>query len=278
MGNLSAVKKAHVSALVSWNGMTYAEALALAEKSTCEELNEKTYASDSILAAKSGIEKHLLNGREIDIKILTGEKNAPEGYFEKQSNQIIKNMTSAQILESVMMVLKEIHDNWVAGNAKKYNRDAEKGDARLFQHLPMQMIGINEVAKNLMFLAPILEKFGIKTGEMQKEPYGQFKPTPAVETAYKLFAKKSFEKNGFKRGGVVELGEKLPGIITSYKPLQGELRVDQDRRDYMLGRVTQLADQVDLCLGDTEQLMNPSFLVGNEKLGKLDLPELEPTR
>ena len=74
------------------------------------------------------------------------------------------------------------------------------------------------------------------------------------------------------------MGEKLPGIITSYKPLQGELRVDQDRRDYMLGRVTQLAAQVDLCLDDTEQLMNPSFLVNNEKLAKHDLPELEPTR
>ena len=66
--------------------MAYDEAMVLAQKSTCEELNEKTYASDSILAAKSGIEKHLLNGQKIDMKFLTGDKNVPEGYFEKYAN------------------------------------------------------------------------------------------------------------------------------------------------------------------------------------------------
>lgn len=244
MENLSAVKKAHVSALMAWNGMEWHDALALANKSSCEELNNQSYAAYSILAAKTGIEKHLLGGQKLDLEILAGEKAAPAGYFDQHANQI-NQMDRSKIMQSIMVILKEIHDNWVVGNAKKYNRDAEKQDKRLFQHLPIQMIGIDEVAKDMMFLAPILETVGVNVGNMQKEPWGQFIPTKEVADTYKTYSKESLSSRGITGQN---LSAALPDVINTYAPLQGATEIDQARKQYMLDRVDVLSSQVKNCL------------------------------
>lgn len=246
MSELSAVKKAHVSALMSWNGMEYNQALDLANTSSCEELNSQSYAADSIMAAKQGIEKHLLNGQKIKMEYLMGTETAPEGYFENLSAQISKNMSREQVMTGVMVILKEIHNNWVSSNAKKYNRDAEKQDKRLFQHLPIQMIGMEEVAKDLMFLAPILEVLGINVGEMQQQAWGQFIPTDEVSNTYAMFSEESFKSQGITSENLLQ---KLPEIIDSYSPLQGESDIEKTRKKYMLERVGVLSNQITNCLG-----------------------------
>ena len=254
MVNLSPVKKAHVSALMSWNGMEYSQALDLANTSSCEELNSQSYASDSIMAAKQGIEKHLLKGQEIKIEYLMGTETAPEGYFENLSALIFQNMSREQVMTGVMVILKEIHNSWVSSNAKKYNRDAENQDKRLFQHLPIQMIGMEEVAKDLMFLAPTLDVLGINVGEMQNQAWGQFIPTEEVANTYAIFSEGSFKKHGITSDN---LAEKLPDIIESYAPLQGNSEIDNLRKQYMLKRVNILSNQVKSCLGlDNENSKN----------------------
>ncbi len=245
MSNLSAAKRAHVSALMSWNGMDYNQALELANSSTCEELDQQSYASSSIMAAKWGIEKHILNGKMIKTEYLTGEESAPEGYFENLGRQISQDMSREQVMTSVMTILKEIHDTWVTNNAKKYNRDAEKQDKRLFQHLPIQMIGIDEVAKDLMFLAPILEELGIDVGKMEQQPWGQFVPTEEVASMYARLSDSSLKHKGITREN---LSQKLPEIIDSYQPLQGQSDVAVARKQYMLERTGVLASQVSNCL------------------------------
>jgi len=245
MVNLSAVKQAHVYALMSWNGMDYNQASEIANSSTCEELNNQSYALDSILAAKKGIEQHLLKGQELKMEYLAGEAPVPEGYFENLGKQISQQMSREQIMTSVMTILKEIHDNWVSNNAKKYNRDAEKQDRRLFQHLPIQMIGMEEVAKDLMFLAPILEVLGIHVGEMQQQAWGQFVPTQEVSSTYEMFSEESLKNKGISPNN---LASELPSIIDSYPPLQGTSEIDKARKEYMLNRVPLLSNQVCNCM------------------------------
>ena len=246
MTDLPAAKIAHAQALVAWNGMEYDAAMKLAETQTCEQLESQSYASSSIAAAKAGIEKYLLGGKQIDAQYLTGEAHAPAGYFQKLRVDIDARMDSKAVASGIMSILGGIHDAWVSSNAKKYNRDAEKGDKRLFQHLPTQLIGLDEVAKDLMFLAPILSEIGICVGNMQQIPYGAFVPTKGFAEAYEQYSQSYVAEKGLTKDN---LGEQMAKVIGDYSPLQGESDVDKARREYMLQRTDLLAAQTVKNLG-----------------------------
>lgn len=186
--SLSVVKKIHVYALMAWNGKDYDEALNFAETMSCEELNSYTNAFGSVMAAKFGIEKYLLNGQEIKMEYLTGTETVPENYFKNLGMQILQNMSRAQVMTSIMLILQEIHNVWISSNnVKKDDRDINKEYYRMFQNLPIQMIGLEEVAKDLMFLAPVLDIMGIEVGEMEQCPWGKFIPTEEISEAYTMF-------------------------------------------------------------------------------------------
>ncbi len=240
MANLPAAKIAHAQALVSWNGMEYEDALKLAETQTCEQLENQSYASGSIAAAKAGIEKYLLGGAQIDQEYLTGEAQAPEGYFQGLRADVDARMDSKAVAIGVMKILDEIHTKWVADNAKKYNRDAEKNDRRLYQHLPTQLIGANEVAIDAMFLAPILSELGINIGVMEQKPYGRFIPSKGFEKAYDEYSQTYLAEKGLTKDN---LGEQMANEINQYAPLQGNDETSKARREYMLQRTDLLTAQ-----------------------------------
>lgn len=186
--SLSVVKKTHVYALMAWNGKDYDEALNMAETMSCEELNTYTDAFGSIMAAKLGIEKYLLNGQEIKMEYLIGTKAVPKNYFKNLGTQILQNMSRVQVMTSIMMILQEIHNVWISSNdVKKDDININKEYYRSFQNLPIQMIGIKEVAKDLMFLAPMLDIMGIEVGEMEQRPWGKFIPTEEISNIYIMF-------------------------------------------------------------------------------------------
>lgn len=195
MNNLSVVKKIHVYALMAWNGKDYNEALNLADTMSCEKLNSYTDAFGSIIAAKLGIEKYLLNGQEIKMEYLTGSEIVPENYFKNLGTLILQNMSRAQVMTSIMLILQEIHNVWIySNNVKKDNRDINKKHYRMFQNLPIQMIGLEEAAKDLMFLAPMLDIMGIKVGEMEQCPWGKFIPTEEISKTYTMFCNETLRK------------------------------------------------------------------------------------
>lgn len=107
------------------------------------------------------------------------------------------------------------------------------------------MIGISEVAKDLMFLAPILEVLGINVGEMQQQAWGEFIPTQEVSDTYARFS-----DNALKNRGITDenLASKLPEIIEAYPPIQGNTEINIARKQYMLERTNVLANQVSNCL------------------------------
>lgn len=242
--NLAPGKTAHYYALLAWNGMNKAEALNKVMEGSYQELDATTYASGSVNAAKEGIEKYLLNGQKLDEKYITGEAEDFSAYFAKTGEVIANKFKNEdEFCDAVVKILEEIHDSWVAGNAKKYNRDADKNDKRLYQHLPTALIGLEEVAKDLMFLAPILEQMGYNVGKMTEAEWGAFVPSKAVEKAYQRYVENYKTKNGIQNEA--DLENHLNGITETYSALQGE-GVAKDRANYMKDshRVKVLAGQV----------------------------------
>lgn len=209
-----------IYAMVAWNGKTMEEAEKIAEDAikkyngdedkAFDELDTQVYAKTSILTALEGIQRH---------------------EQELQGND--KYM-------AVMKILEEIHDKWVKDHPAKYQRKTpQQSIDQLYQHLQTEMIGVDEVAKDLMFLAPFLE---FEVGKMQEHPYGLYIPCKEVSDAYDRFAKKFFDE--YKIVTIEDLKEGMPEIITGYQFLLGEDDTSKARVEFMLGNVDTLAREV----------------------------------
>ena len=241
-------KVAHYYALLAWNGMNSAEAGKMVEENSFEALNGTTWAGDSVDAAKKGIEKHLMGGKAaIDNARITGEVPYDQAYFYSVGDKIVTNFDSEEELcDAIVKVLEEIHDKWVVDNAKKYNRDAEKNDKRLYQHLPTALIGVEEVAKDLMFLAPILESAGYKVGTMTESEWGAFVPSQSIVEAYQRYVEKYKAENGIVNES--DLVKHIEKITSTYEALKtgSNPEMVQKRAEYMAdkGRVKLLVAQV----------------------------------
>ena len=146
-------RTAHLYALMAWNdSYTKEQAEEIAYTTKYEDLNGITWAETSIEAAIKGIKEKLLKDKTV---------------LKKVDWSKIKIESTEEVFDSIIKILEEIHDKWVVENAKKYNRGSEeKSNKNLFQHLPTALIGIDELAKDLMFLAPILKEMGIDKSNM----------------------------------------------------------------------------------------------------------------
>ncbi|MCQ2564695.1 MAG: hypothetical protein MJ152_02400 [Clostridia bacterium] len=213
MKNLENERIAQMYALIAWNGKTAEEAKAMVESTTFEKLDETVYSKGSIDAAKSGI--------AAKAKELAGKNK----------------------YDAVIEILAGIHDNWVKSNAKKYDRGNEvKSEKQIFQHLPTALIGLDELAKDLMFLAPWLKEMGIDAGEMQKTAYGAFVPSEEIAAAYNRYVEKFKEEH--KIESYEDLQDRIPEIVEEYEPLKGEDEVSKKRMEYMKKHYDTLAAEV----------------------------------
>lgn len=213
----------HLYALIAWNGKTFEEAKQMVLSLSREELDKITNAQDSINKAKSIIIKN--------ISLLNGNQKVSSRF------------------DVVMEILEGIHDNWVKNNAKKFDRDKDNNDKRLFQHLPTALIGINELSKDMIFLSPYLRALGIKIGAMNREPYGSFEPSEEMNNAYIRFVEKFIKDN---------TANNLSKIIDNYESLKGEDEIAKERVAYMKKRIVVLHRQI------AEQ--NPQIFDNNEEL------------
>ena len=215
--------QAQVYAMIDWNGKTMAEAEAVADetlkkhngdaKVAFDELDASVYAGGSVLSAINGIMAH-----EQELK--------GDGKYD-----------------AIIKILSEIHDTWVAQNTKKYDRgNPEKSAKQIFQHLPLELIGVDEVAKDLMFLAPFLKEQGIEVGQMQEGAYGAFVPSAEVVAAYNRAVEAYKSANNIQT--IDDLHNALPQIIENYAPLQTPHEKKDDRLGYMLGKVGLITNTV----------------------------------
>ena len=144
------------------------------------------------------------------------------------------------VYDTIIEILSTIHNNWVVENAKKYNRDAEKQDKRLFQHLPIELIGMEEAAKDLLFLAPFLQRMGIDCGYMENNGGGNFVPSKLIVNAFNRRVEKYKNTNNIKNKDT--LAQHIVNTIDTYPSLQG-IGISEDRRNYMKDRVSLLVAQ-----------------------------------
>lgn len=239
-------KIAHGYALMAWNGVAPEEAKEMVKTTDFDKLNDATYASDSVMTAKAGIEKHLLKGEhEIAMDYITTDLADNKDYFYEIGNSIAANFeTEEELCDSIINILEDIHDKWVVDNAKKYNRDAEANDKRLFQHLPTALIGLNEVAKDLMFLAPILKQCGYEVGKMTNAPYGEFAPSNQIALAYDRYVANYKQEHNIQTEQ--DLVNHLSNITNEYSALAPTSEIAGERVAYMQDehKALLLAEQV----------------------------------
>lgn len=210
VNNLTSDQVCHMFALIAWNGKTFEEAMEIVSNKSNEELEPITYANGSITSAKNGIKKY-------EFQLENGNYN-----------------------RAVIEILSEIHDKWGVDNAKKYDRDKEKDDKRLFQHSPTALIGIDELSKDMIFLAPYLEEKGIHIGDMSKEAYGEFTPTADIAKEYSKYVEEFKQVNGID----VLNSSDIKNIVLNYPALQVESEFSDLRKKYMFERTEKLVGQV----------------------------------
>ena len=253
LNKLAPGKVAQYYALLAWNGMKAEDALKLVEETSFEDLNATTYAGDSVEAAKRGIEKYLLKGnKEIDRGYITGEKNFSDEEAWQLGVEVLNNFKSEEkMLDAIMHILEEIHDKWVVDNAKKYDRDAANNDKRLYQHLPTALIGVDEVAKDLMFLAPILEKMGLPVGKMTENEWGAFVPSQSIVAGYNIYVNNYLTKNDIQTkedlvDHIAKLNETYAALKVENAPA-GKEEFAKKRIEYMTdpARVEKLTAQAE---------------------------------
>lgn len=228
MTNYSARRKAHLYALMAWSDKyTLDQAQKLIQKTAYSKLDSITYAETSIISAYEGVEKYILS----DETLVVDKKNQTINPIGRVYGLIIK-------------IIVEIHNKWVKENAKKYDRGSEeKSDKNLFQHLPTALIGLDEVAKDLMFLAPMLEKLGVDVGDMELTAYGKFRPSASFIIAYKKYVKKYNEVH--KIATKQDLRNHIMRCVEGgYKSLQPTDKKGEERIAYMQERIDLLVDSV----------------------------------
>ena len=211
---------AQMYAMVSWNGKTLDEAKAVVDEaiaksgnavSAFRELDKTTYAYGSVKSAHDGIKAHI---------------------------DVLQHGDEDKKYDAIIDILTGIHDKWVETNGKKIDRGTvEKSEKMLFQHLPLQLIGIDEVCKDAMFLAPFLDTMNIDIGTMQNSSYGAFSPSKALIKAYDRKVEKF--KKAYKISSKADLEAKMPKIIEDYAPLHSENQY-KDARLKVLSNKTQL--------------------------------------
>jgi len=135
------------------------------------ELDKQVGAKKSVTYALQGILDYLVAEEAIGVsearKYFTqlseqtfyGEKYEPDDISE-----ILYRL--AEPNEFVISILSKIHNGWVKDCPQKFSQE---GENKQFKHMPIELIGWEEVKSDLIFVKPILEKLGMSIDEQQLE-------------------------------------------------------------------------------------------------------------
>lgn len=199
-------------------------AVAFVREYGFEYAEKVTGAQGSIETAVDGINKQFA---------LTGDKKSDYSQHKFQG--------SDADYDKIIEILAGIHDKWVVDNAAKYDRDKDKKDKRLFQHMATELIGLDELLFDLAFVAPYLESMGFEAGEICKTSWGNgFKASPQIKAAYDRYVEKKLANINTKE----ELEEYIDRMINGgFDPLQGTDETSIARRAYMNSKKELLLEQ-----------------------------------
>lgn len=174
---LTPIQRVHLYVLLMRDNehkYNYKSAVQIVTNSAFKELNKITCAEVPIDVAIKEIKANVLKIKGV-----------------KLNNS--KLIPSQEVYDAIIKVLAKIHDYCVAANLKHDNGNANS----LFLYLPIALIGIEEIAKDLVYIALIVKKLGISLGKMQLKSEGVFVPNQDFVNAYNRYVMQWKEKRGF---------------------------------------------------------------------------------
>lgn len=166
MKKLTPYRSAAAAALVKYDGKSPEEAKAIVETKTYEEVENQAHASSSVAQAVEFVMDYLkddLTAEELE-QFHNAVMKTDDAFLTEEDTKILQKVgmlicQKGDPHDLLLNILSAIHDRWVETNNKKF---ADKTrESRMYQHLPLQMIGWNEATVDLMFAAPIFKACGI---------------------------------------------------------------------------------------------------------------------
>lgn len=166
MKKLTPYRSAAAAALVNWNGKSPEEAKAIVETKTYEEVEQQTYASGSVAQAVEFVMDYLkddLTAEELE-QFHNAVMKTDDAFLTEEDTKILQKVGTLICQKGdphdlLLNILSAIHDHWVETSHKKFVDP--KRESKMYQHLPLQMIGWKEATADLMFVAPIFKACGI---------------------------------------------------------------------------------------------------------------------
>lgn len=146
------------------------DAIDFAQNITLEELDSKTSARISVEGGANSIGKRIGLSeekiKEFNHASIHGPADAP--IFKIVGDRIPKD----NLYKFMIDILSDVHDVWVKNNSKKFNsvniKNGQKVPrAKEYQHLPLQLIGFDEVKLDLIYVEPIVNACGIEIDEKE---------------------------------------------------------------------------------------------------------------
>lgn len=206
MANLTPYRMIAKDALMSWNGLSEADAEKTVISSSFDDLEGQVWATGSIAYAVDAIAKlfQLSDQEKQDFSDAILAKDHAE--ISKKDQKIFDRIAKKALgteEKSVLYILSSIHDGWVKDNAKKFNQEGR--EARRYQHLPIELIGFKEAKADLLFVGPILEAVGVNVDQT------------ALQTEYDESVVRFLDRNNIT--SKASLANKIMQGTKFYKPL-----------------------------------------------------------
>ena len=151
------------------------DAKEFAQNTTFEQLDSQTSARISVEAGVDSIGKRVSLSKE---EIKDFNYASINGPADSPIFKIVEDKIPKENLYMFMIdILSDVHDVWVKTNSKKFNATTIKDGveiprAKEYQHLPLQLIGFDEVKYDLIYVEPIANACGIEIDKKKlKEAY-----------------------------------------------------------------------------------------------------------
>ena len=158
----------------NWVGLSEQEADEIILTQSFDEIDPQVDAAYSINCAIDGILGAFVDNQVFPLDYELEKKNLSDFVYNGGESKIVDELkrinetsttpkSAERIIHNIVLIaLYATHDGWVEkeSNKKKFMKRDSK-----FQHMPLELIGWEEVKKDLLFIKPIFEKIGIEINE-----------------------------------------------------------------------------------------------------------------
>ena len=93
----------------------------------------------------------------------------------------LEYLSATELYNGLLVGLNNIHNVWIRDNSSDKTFDKKKGQEKLRQYLPFDIIGWKEAKNDLIFFAPLLRKVGIELNEQLLQEFYEARSSEYVD-------------------------------------------------------------------------------------------------